>query len=79
MLQDGVSHRCVCVKLSAKGGVSHHFGGVLASLENYRAICGIAAIVSRYRAIWGHKANRCFVRFGFGHPKSREKNFGGIC
>ena len=27
MLQNGVSHRCACVKLSANGGVSHHFGG----------------------------------------------------
>ena len=27
MLQNGVSHRCACVKLSAKGGVSHHCGG----------------------------------------------------
>ena len=25
-LQNGVSHRCACVKLSTKGGVSHHFG-----------------------------------------------------
>ena len=30
MLQNGVSHRCACVKLSTKGGgVSHHSGGVL--------------------------------------------------
>ena len=34
----GVSHRCVCVKLSAKGGVSHHFGGVLTSLKKYRGM-----------------------------------------
>ena len=27
MLQNGVSHRCACVKLSSKKGVSHHFGG----------------------------------------------------
>ena len=26
---NGVSHRCSCVKLSTKGGVSHHFGGLL--------------------------------------------------
>ena len=26
MLQTGVSQRCACVKLVAKGGVSHHFG-----------------------------------------------------
>ena len=57
MLQNGVSHRCAFVKLSAKGGMcpmSHHFGGVLISLKKYRAIWGIAAIVSQYRAIWGH-------------------------
>ena len=55
-LQNGVSHRCVCVKLcSTRGGVSHHFGGALTSLKKYRAmIWGIAAIVSQYRAIWGH-------------------------
>ena len=29
MLQNGVSHRCACVRLSARReGVSHHFGGV---------------------------------------------------
>ena len=27
MSQNGVSHRCACVKLGAKGGGSHHFGG----------------------------------------------------
>ena len=54
MLQNGVSHRWVCVKLSTKGGVSHHFGGVLTSLKNYRATRGIAAIVPQYRAMWGH-------------------------
>ena len=48
MLQNGVSHRCACVKLSTKGGVSHHFGGVLTSLKMYRAIWGIAATVSQY-------------------------------
>ena len=35
-------------------GASHHFGGVLTSLKKYRAMWGIAAIVSQYRAIWGH-------------------------
>ena len=42
------------IRVSTKGGVSHHFGGVLTSLKKYRAIWGIAAIVSQYRAIWGH-------------------------
>ena len=53
MLQNGVSHRCVCVKLSTNGGVSHPFQELLTSLKMYRAIWGIAAIVSQYRAIWG--------------------------
>ena len=53
-LQNGVSHGCVCAKLSTKGGLSHLFGGGLTSLKRYRAIWGIAAIVSQYRAIWGH-------------------------
>ena len=52
VLQNGVSHRCVCVKLRTKGGVSHHFGGAPSSLKKYRAIWGIAAIVSQHRAIW---------------------------
>ena len=54
ILQNGVSHRCACVKLSIKGRLSHHFGELLTSLKKYLAIWGIAAIVSRYRAIWGH-------------------------
>ena len=54
MLQNGVSHRCACVKLSTKGRVSHHFGELLTSLKMYRAIWGSAAIVSQYRTIWGH-------------------------
>ena len=33
MLQNGVSHRCACVEVSAKGGVSHHFGEVLTTLK----------------------------------------------
>ena len=45
---------CACVKLSTKGGVSHHLWELLVSLIKYLAIWGIAAIVSQYRAIWGH-------------------------
>ena len=52
-LQNEVSHRCACVKLSTKREASHRFGGVLTSLRKYRAIWGIAAIVSQYRAICG--------------------------
>ena len=54
MLQNGVSHRCACVKLSTKRGVLHHFGEAVTSLKKYRAIRAIAAIVSQYREIWGH-------------------------
>ena len=49
----GIAQMCLC-KIKYQGGVSHHFGGVLTSLKKYRAIWGIAAIVSQYRAIWGH-------------------------
>ena len=51
----GIAQMCLC-ESQYQGGVSHHFGGVLISLKKYRAIWGIAAIVSQYRAIWGHKA-----------------------
>ena len=37
-----------------QGRVSHHFGGVPTSLEKYRAIWGIAAIVSQYLFWKGH-------------------------
>ena len=64
----GVSHnyRAICCKTGYRtdvpvqnkvlrgGGVSHLFGGTLTSPKKYRAIWGIAAIVSQYRAIWGH-------------------------
>ena len=49
----GIARMCLC-ETKYQGVVSHHFGGVLTSLEKYRAIWGIAAIVSQYRAIWGH-------------------------
>ena len=49
----GIAHMRPC-ETSYQGGVSHHSGGVLTSLEKYCAIWGIAAIVSQYRAIWGH-------------------------
>ena len=49
----GIAQMCLC-GTKYQGGVSHHFGGVLTSLKKYRAIWGIAAIVSQYRAIWGH-------------------------
>ena len=47
----GVAEMCLC-EAKYQGGVSYHFGGVLTSLKKYRAIWGIAAIVSQYRAIW---------------------------
>ena len=49
----GIAQMCLC-KTKYQVGVSHHFGGLLNSLKKYRAIWGIAAIVSQYRAIWGH-------------------------
>ena len=53
MLQNGVSHRCAFVKLSAQGGITPNFGEGLPSLKKYRAIWGIAAIVLQCRVIWG--------------------------
>ena len=49
----GIAQMFLC-ETKYQGGVSHHFGGVLTSFKKYRAIWGIAAIVSQYRAIWGH-------------------------
>ena len=49
----GIAQMCLC-EPKCQGGVSRRFGGVLASLEKYRAILGIAAIVSQYRAILGY-------------------------
>ena len=49
----GIAQMCLC-ESKYQGGVSHHFGGGLTSLKKYRAIWGIAAIVSQYRAMWGH-------------------------
>ena len=49
----GIAQMCLC-ETKYQGGYRHHFGGVLTSLKEYRAIWGIAAIVSQYRAIWGH-------------------------
>ena len=53
MLQNGVLHRCACVKISTKGVILATFWGAANLPEKYRAIWGIAAIVSQYRAIWG--------------------------
>ena len=49
----GIAQMCLC-ETKYQEGVSHHVGGVLNSLKKYRAIWGIAAIVSQYRAIRGH-------------------------
>ena len=49
----GIAQMCLC-ESKCQGRVSHHFGELLTSLKRYRAIWGIAAIVSQYRAIWGH-------------------------
>ena len=49
----GIAQMCLC-ETKKQGGVLHDFGGLLTSLRKYRAIWGIAAIVSQHRAIWGH-------------------------
>ena len=49
----GIAQMCLC-EAKYQGGASHQFGEVLTTLKKYRAIWGIAAIVSQYRAIWGH-------------------------
>ena len=54
VVERGIAQMCLCETKYQGGGVSHHFGGVLASLKTCRAIWGIAAIVSQYCAIWGH-------------------------
>ena len=50
MLQQGVSHRCASVKLSTKGVGIAPFWELLTSLNKYRPIWGIAAILSQYLA-----------------------------
>ena len=49
----GIAQMRLCENKCQGVGVSHHFGGVLTSLKKYRAIWGIAAIVSQYRANMG--------------------------
>ena len=49
----GIAQMRLC-ETNYQGGVSHHFGELLTSLKKYRAIWGIAAIVSQYGATWGH-------------------------
>ena len=49
----GIALICLC-KRRHQGGVSHPVGGLLGWPRKYRAIGGIAAILSQYRAIWGH-------------------------
>ena len=49
----GIAQMCLC-ETKYQGRASRHFGDLLVSLKKYRAIWGIAAILSHYRAIWGH-------------------------
>ena len=60
ILQKGVSHRCAYVKLSAKRGYRTTLGECQPSFKKYRAIWGIAAIVSQYCAMWGHSVCGAF-------------------
>ena len=46
----GITLICLC-KRRHQGGVSHAVGGLLRWPRKYRAIGGIAAILSQYRAI----------------------------
>ena len=46
----GITQVCLC-ETKYQSGVSHR---LRTSLKKYRAIWGIAAMVSQYRAIWGH-------------------------
>ena len=52
MLQNGASHRYVCVKQSTRYPTL--LGGLLSSPRRYRRTRGIAAMGLQYRAIWGH-------------------------
>ena len=45
--ENGVSHRCACVKLSSKAGYRAILGGARTSLTRHRAIWGITAITSQ--------------------------------
>ena len=47
-----IAQFCLC-QTKCQGGVSHHSGGVLTSLNKYRAIWGIAAIVSHFARYLG--------------------------
>ena len=66
MLQREVSHRCASAKLSTKGGgVVHHFVLTsLKSLKRYRAIWGIAAIISRYCDLYRTKISLTILSHG---------------
>ena len=53
-LRNEVLHGYVCANDNTKVGLVPLFGGVLSPLRTYRAIWGIAEIVSKYCAIWNH-------------------------
>ena len=73
MLQNGISHRCACVKLSTKGWVSHHFGGVLASLKKVSSDMGYRSdSIAIWRDMgplrrWGRESE-------LGRPKNQAHN-----
>ena len=52
----GIAQMCLCGTKYQGGGIAPFWGAAKTSLKKYRAIWGIAAIVSdsQYRAIWGH-------------------------
>ena len=53
MLQNGLSHRCACVKLCTKERYCTILGELLTSLRKYRATWAIVVIASQYCTIWG--------------------------
>ena len=51
MLQNGVSHRCACVKLSIKGGLAPSLGSASRPDKPSRDMGYVAAIASQCRAM----------------------------
>ena len=68
----GIALICLCVKRRHQGGVPHPLGGLLQWLRKYRAIGGIAAILSRTIARYGATKVRrgCRRCFGACGPKA---------
>ena len=75
-IQNGISHTCACVKLSAEeGGVSHHFGGELASPKS---IARYEVLQRQYRNIarYPKGSKRCFPQQCFPNGVFRIPHLG---